>query len=404
MAGSTKTIRAARIVADGRVIEGGAVVIADGVIIEVHDGLSAGAAPAVGVPEFGQVPGGDVEDLGAVVVLAGFVDQHCHGGGRGDFFAADPGQIQVAADTHLRHGTTTIIASLVTATTAELLDQIAVLRPMAGQEVVAGIHLEGPWISPAECGAHDVTLLRPPDPSEVAALLAAGGGAVRMVTLAPELPGGLAAIRQVVAAGAVAAIGHTAADFETTVAAIDAGATVATHLLNRMPVLHKREPGPVLALMRDRRVTCELIIDGVHLHPGIVEFVIDHVGPDRVAAVTDAMAAAGAGDGRYQIGHLEVDVADGVARLADDGDGAGPEAAVAALAGSVLTADKTLRILVSACGQDLVAASQMLSATPARAMGFTDRGHIAVGQRADLVVLDDGLQVTRVMRAGDWIP
>lgn len=372
--------------ADGRVIDGGEVVIADGVIAEVRDGPGPVAAAGAGV-----------EDLGAVVVLAGFVDQHCHGGGRGDFFAADPGQVQVAADTHLRHGTTTIVASLVTATTSELLDQIAVLRPMVAQGVVAGIHLEGPWISPAECGAHDVTLLRPPDPAEVAALLAAGGGAVRMVTIAPELPGGLAAIQQVVAAGAVAAIGHTAADFDTTVAAIDAGATVATHLLNRMPVLHKREPGPVLALMRDRRVTCELIIDGVHLHPGIVEFVIDHVGPGRVAAVTDAMAAAGAGDGRYVIGHLEVDVAGGVARLAVDG------AAVGALAGSVLTLDETLRILVSGCGQDLVAASQMLSATPARAMGFTDRGRIAVGQRADLVVLDDALAVVRVMRAGHWV-
>jgi N-acetylglucosamine-6-phosphate deacetylase len=168
---------------------------------------------------------------------------------------------------------------------------------------------------------------------------------------------------------------------------------VATHLLNRMPVLHQREPGPVFALMDDSRVICELIVDGVHLHPEMVRFVIDHIGPDRVATVTDAMGAAGATEGRYKIGRLDVDVKDGQARLTSDG----------ALAGSVLTQDTALANLVATCGQDLLSASRMLSATPARALRLADRGIVAAGMRADLVVLNDDLAVRRVMRAGEWV-
>ncbi|MDQ1247167.1 MAG: N-acetylglucosamine-6-phosphate deacetylase [Actinomycetota bacterium] len=345
----------------------------------------------VGVRQ-GSAPAGAL-DLGGAVVMAGFVDQHCHGGGQGDFFSGDDAQIRTAAATHLAHGTTTIVASLVTATTEDLLSQLAALAPVVAEGTIAGVHLEGPWISPDQCGAHDINLLRAPDPVEITTILDAYASDIAMVTLAPEWEGGIAATEQFVDAGVVVAIGHTAADLGLTRQAIDAGATVATHLLNRMPELDKRAPGPVLALMDDPRVVCELIIDGVHLHPGIVEFVIDHCGPDRVAAVTDAMGAAGAPEGRYKIGLLDVDVVDGEARLTSDG----------ALAGSVLTLDTALKTLVGRCGQDLPAASAMLSATPTRAMGLADRGRIAPGMRADLVVLTEDLSVSRVMRAGEWV-
>ncbi|MCB0916475.1 MAG: N-acetylglucosamine-6-phosphate deacetylase [Actinobacteria bacterium] len=340
----------------------------------------------------GSRPAGAI-DLEGALVMAGFVDQHCHGGGQGDFFSADIDQIRTAAATHLAHGTTTIVASLVTATTEDLLAQLAALRPTVADGTIAGVHLEGPWISPQECGAHDITLLRSPDPAEIETLLDAAGSDIAMVTLAPELAGGVAATEQFVDAGVVVAVGHTEADLATTRAAIDSGATVATHLLNRMPVLHKRSPGPVLALMDDPRVVCELIVDGVHIDPEMVRFVIDHVGPDRVAAVTDAMGAAGAPEGRYKIGYLDVEVADGQARLTSDG----------ALAGSVLTLDTALVNLVTKCGQSLPDATRMLSATPARTMGLTDRGRLAAGMRADLVVLDDQLSISRVMRAGTWV-
>jgi N-acetylglucosamine-6-phosphate deacetylase len=371
------TLSGATLVTGDEVLTDAIIAIADGRIV----GVRRGVTPA------------DTTDLGGAIVMAGFVDQHCHGGGRGDFCSGDADQIRTAAAAHLAHGTTTIVASLVTATTEDLLAQLESLHPMVADGTIAGVHLEGPWLSPAECGAHDINLLRPPDPAEIDAILSTAGSDIIMVTLAPELRGGIAATEQFVDAGVVVAVGHTHADLETTRASIESGATVATHLLNRMPVLHQREPGPVFALMDDSRVICELIVDGVHLHPEMVRFVIDHVGPDRVAAVTDAMGAAGATEGRYKIGRLDVDVKDGQARLTSDG----------ALAGSVLTLDTALSNLVATCGQDLLSASRMLSATPARALRLADRGIVAAGMRADLVVLNDDLAVRRVMRAGEWV-
>ena len=342
--------------------------------------IGAGAPPATAT------------DLAGAFVLPGFVDQHCHGGGGGDFFSVAPGAATLGAQTHLRHGTTSLVASLVTATTEDLLAQIAVLSPLVDDGTFVGIHLEGPWISRDQCGAHDINLLRAPDPEELAILIDAGGGRIAMVTIAPELPGALAAITYMVERGVVAAVGHTNGDFAITQAAIEAGASVATHLFNRMPPLEKREPGPVLALLSDPRVTVEFIADGVHVSPDLLAFMASAVGADRVAVVTDAMGAAGAPEGEYRIGELDVLVADGVARLASNG----------ALAGSTLTLDRALTVLLAA-GCTLPMASQMLSGTPARAMGLHDRGRLAPDLRADLVVLSPEWQVSRVMRAGSWI-
>lgn len=343
--------------------------------------LGAGAPPQPGL------------DLQGAWVLPGFVDQHCHGGGTGDFFSVQPGDAQRGAATHARRGTTSLIASLVTATTEDLLAQLQVLAPLVADGTFAGVHLEGPWISSLQCGAHDITLLRAPDLAELQQLVAAAGDIIRMVTIAPELPGAMAAIRFFSDHGIVSAVGHTNADYATTRQAIEAGATVATHLLNRMPALDKREPGPVLALVEDPRVTIELIADGVHIHPAVVHHYANVVGAGRVAIVTDAMGAAGAPDGEYVIGKLAVHVRDGVARLDENG----------ALAGSTLTMDRALQVLTRTVGMDIVTASTMLSATPAKAMGLADRGVLAVGKRADLVVLDRDLNVARVMRQGNWL-
>lgn len=320
---------------------------------------------------------------GAGYIVPGFVDQHCHGGGGFDV-ATDA---CAAAALHLTHGTTTLIASLVTADRTTLRDQV---ESLVQEQAIAGLHLEGPWLSAHQCGAHDAAQLRAPDRGEISDLL--DTGIVRMVTFAPELPGALDAIAQVVEAGAVAAIGHTDCDYDTAVAAIEAGATVATHLFNRMPHLGKRSPGPVLALLEDPRVTVELIADGVHVDPHLLRYVIATVGADRVATVTDAMAAAGAGDGDYLLGSLSVRVRHGVARLAEGGD----------LAGSTLTCDAALRMLVAA-GVPLPDAVTTLTETPALTMGLTDRGLLAPGYRADLVLLNKDLSVARVMRAGRWI-
>lgn len=369
----------ARLVLPDGVTEGSWLTVADGLIAEVGRGMLPVGAEAT--------------DMAGALVAPGFVDQHCHGGNQGNFFSADPAVARIGAAYHASRGTTTVIASLVTAAPQALREQVATLLPLVADGTIAGIHLEGPWISAQQCGAHDAALTRVPEIAEIDALLDLANGAIRMVTLAPELPGAIAAIEFLVARGVVVAVGHTAADYDTTRAAIDAGASVATHLFNAMPDIGKREPGPVVALLNDPRVVVEVIADGVHVHPSVIDLVARAVGPHRLAAITDATGAAGATDGQYVIGEVAVTVLDGVARLRDTG----------ALAGSTLTMDNALAALVTGCGVDLVNASAMCSATPARAMGLTDCGNIAVGQRADLVVLDDHLVVAGVMRGGLWL-
>ncbi|HET9889841.1 MAG TPA: amidohydrolase family protein, partial [Mycobacterium sp.] len=252
-------------------------------------------------------------DFPDCTVVPGFIDMHVHGGGGASYTDADG--IADAAAFHLRHGTTTTLASLVTASPSELLGGVRALAEATRRGIVAGIHLEGPWLSRAHCGAHDRTQMRDPDTAEIDAVLAAGEGTIRMVTLAPELPGADAAIRRFVDAGVVVALGHTAATYQQTRDAIALGATVGTHLFNAMPPLHHREPGPALALLRDPRVTVEVIADGVHLHPDVVTGVIAVAGADRVAVITDAIAAAGRADGAFRLGAMPIDVVAGVARV-----------------------------------------------------------------------------------------
>lgn len=327
------------------------------------------------------------------VMVPGFVDIHCHGGSGGEFSTGDPAQAAHIAAAHLRHGTTTLLASLVTASQATLVETITELSPLVDTGVLAGFHLEGPWLSPLQCGAHDPALLRPPATEEIEVLLDAAAGRIAMVTIAPELPGALAAIGQLHQAGVVVAVGHTDCDYDMARAAITAGATVATHLFNRMPALGKREPGPVLALMEDPRVTVELIADGVHIDDALLRFIAASLGPDRIAAVTDAMGGADAPDGDYLLGALAVTVRDGVARVA----------ATDALAGSTLTMDKALRVWVNDCDVPLAAASRMCSTTPSHALGLHDRGSLTPGLRADVVVLDEQLHPAAILQAGQWV-
>ncbi|MGH3632927.1 MAG: N-acetylglucosamine-6-phosphate deacetylase, partial [Mycobacterium sp.] len=288
----------------------------------------------------------DVELLDAVVV-PGFVDMHVHGGGGRSYTDGQAANILCAADFHRRRGTTTTLASLVSASPTDLLAGVRALAEQTRAGTVAGIHLEGPWLSVRRCGAHDRRQMRDPEPAEIDALLRAGDGAVRMVTLAPERPGSDDAIRRFVDAGVVVAVGHTDAGYQQTRQAIALGATVATHLFNAMPPLHHHEPGPVLALLRDPRVTIELIADGVHVHPAMLDAAIETAGPTRVALVTDATAAAGAGDGRFRLGKIDIDVADGVARVPG----------TSTIAGSTATMDQLFRAAAGLTG--LAAAVQM---------------------------------------------
>lgn len=329
------------------------------------------------------------------VVSPGFVDVHVHGGGGADLQAAAPESVARVVALHRRYGTTTLLASLVTGDLDALERSVSALAEQVGDGVFAGIHLEGPFLAGARCGAHDPSLVRPPATEDVVRLLRAGRGTVRIVTLAPELEGGLRAVRTLVDAGVVAAVGHTDATYALTRRAVDAGVRVATHLFNAMPPLHHRDPGPALALLEDERVTVEMIADGVHVHPALLAHVFAATaGPgghrSRVALVTDAMAAAGVGDGRYRLGGADVDVHGGVARLRGSG----------VIAGSTLTMDAAVRSAVRA-GVDRLAALRSATLRPARALGLDDRaGVLAVGRRADLVLLDDHLRVLDTWVAG----
>jgi N-acetylglucosamine-6-phosphate deacetylase len=339
----------------------------------------------------GVVP--DHVDVRVPHLVPGFVDIHTHGGGGATVVGADQQAVATFAQTHRRHGTTTICASLVSAHPKPLLDDIAALAELVDDGLIAGTHLEGPWISPVMKGAHDPTALRPPAPDEVDAALAAARGTVHMVTLAPELEHGMDAVRRFADAGVLAATGHTDADWRQARSAIDAGSIITTHLFNQMRPIHHREPGPVPALMADPRMHVELIADGIHVHPAVIAMVRQAVPPERIVLVTDAMAATGQADGQYLLGDLPVTVVDGVARLAEGG----------ALAGSTLTMDAAFRLVVQQCGFSLSDAVQAASVNPARLLGRDDIGSIEVGRAADLVALDADLALTHVWHRGSLV-
>ncbi|KOU68973.1 N-acetylglucosamine-6-phosphate deacetylase [Streptomyces sp. MMG1533] len=327
-------------------------------------------------------------------LVPGFVDIHNHGGGGASFTSGTVDEVLKGIHTHRLHGTTTLVASTVTGDMDFLAQRAGLLSELAEQGEIAGIHFEGPFISPCRKGAHSEELLRDPDPADVRKLIDAARGKAKMVTLATELPGGIDSVRLLAEHDVIAAIGHTDATYEQTVEAIEAGATVATHLFNAMPALGHRAPGPIAALLEDERITVELINDGTHLHPASLQLAFHHAGAARVAFITDAMDAAGFGDGRYMLGPLEVEVADGVARLVEGGS----------IAGSTLTLDRAFKRAVTLDGlsvEDTVAA---LCANPARLLGMYDTvGSLEPGKDADLVLLDADFGLKGVMRRGEWV-
>ena len=375
-------LTAGTVLTGAEMLRPGWIEVSGGVIVGIGEGVPARSAD---------------RDFGAATVVPGFVDTHVHGGGGGAF--SDAEQTLTAVELHRRHGTTTLVASLVTEAPDELLRQVGALADQVNDGLIAGIHLEGPWLAAERCGAHDPTLLRDPETTELQRVFDAGRGTIRMVTLAPERTGGLQAVRWVVDAGAVAAVGHTEATYEQTRAAIDAGATVGTHLFNAMRPIHHREPGPVIALLEDPRVTVEVIADGVHVDAALYRHVTRSAGVDRVSLVTDAMAAAGMDDGAYRIGPLDVEVSGGVAHLVGTDT----------IAGSTATMDRLFAFAVAgnvrggAPRDDALAlAVAQTSVNPARALGLPSPA-LQVGTSADLVVLDDDLQVCDVLCRGLWV-
>ncbi|HEX3617285.1 MAG TPA: N-acetylglucosamine-6-phosphate deacetylase [Solirubrobacteraceae bacterium] len=376
----TQLLGGGRVVTPGGVLSDAWVRVSEGRIAAV-----ASARPAADVP---------IVDLRGAWLLPGYIDLHMHGGGGHDVSDSLQAMEQAVAF-HRTHGTTATLVSLMTAPEAALSEQLGwaadlVRRGASRRGHVLGSHLEGPFLSERRCGAQNAAHMTAPDAALLERLLAAAGDSLRMVTLAPELPGALALIETLANAGVIAAMGHSDASYEQALQGIRAGARHATHLFNAMPPLLHRDPGLVGAAL-ESGITCELINDGRHVHPAIIRLVFDLI--DSPALVTDAIDATGAGDGRFELGGQEVVVQDGEARLAATGS----------LSGSTLTMDQALRNTVKASGLSVERASAAASAVPARALGLEhELGAIAPGMCADLVVLDDDLQVIGVMGAGLW--
>lgn len=370
----TTVIHSVRLVDEGRITPDAWVAFADGVVLRAGTG-----------DEWRALPAGDAIDGVGAHLTPGFVDIHGHGGG-GTSFDDGADAIRTARAVHRAHGTTRAVLSLVTASVDDLAARLATVADLAEHDAtILGSHLEGPFLDAGHNGAHTVGLLRTPDTDAIVRLIEAGRGTLRQVTLAPELPGALAATAQFVAGGVAVAVGHTNATADEASAAFDAGATLLTHAFNAMAGIHHRAPGPVVAAMRDERVTLELIADGIHVHPDVIALAFAGA-PGRIALITDAMAAAGAPDGRYELGGLPVTVTDGTARL----DGSGT------IAGSTLTQDAALRLVVRG-GLPLAAAVAALTTVPARAVGARGRyGSLRPGAAADAVLLDEGLHVRAV--------
>jgi N-acetylglucosamine-6-phosphate deacetylase len=338
--------------------------------------------------DWGELAADDAKvlDGNGYILTPGLIDIHNHGGA-GSSYGDSAEAIRTARRLHLEHGTTRQLLSLVTASPEVLISQIQLaVAEISRDPTILGIHLEGPFLARDYCGAHDPALLRDPDPELVERLLDAADGTLREVTMAPERTHFAESARLLRGAGVVVAVGHTAATFEQTRAAIDAGATLLTHAFNGMPGVHHRAPGPVFAFVEESGSWLEVINDGAHVRPEMIRMLCG-LAPERVALVSDAMAATGVGDGEYRLGDLDVVVEAGVARLTEG----------KAIAGSTITLDVAVARAVQDVGLSPVAAIEAATAVPAQILGVADRfGRLEPGCVADAVLFDQDWQVRSV--------
>jgi N-acetylglucosamine-6-phosphate deacetylase len=332
----------------------------------------------------------EVTDAGGHWLTPGFIDLHGHGAG-GHSFDDGPDELFQALAAHRAHGTTRSVISLVANPLAQLRESLEYIADLSELDpLVLGSHLEGPFLAPSKRGAHNLDFLREPDPELVEQLIGAARETLLQFTIAPELPNALETIDVLVEAGIVVAVGHTEATEQQAREAFDRGARLLTHVFNAMPGIHHRAPGPIVAAMQDERVTLELILDGLHVHPDVAHLAFNEA-PGRIALITDAMAAAGSDDGDYRLGTLNVTVSGGLAVLSGTDT----------IAGSTLTQDSALRIAVERARVDPHRAVEALTLTPARVLGREhELGLLKTGYAADAVLLDHEWHVRGVWGAG----
>ncbi|WP_166238295.1 N-acetylglucosamine-6-phosphate deacetylase [Paenibacillus turpanensis] len=327
-------------------------------------------------------------------LLPGFVDVHVHGGAGADFMDATPAAFRAIMRFHACRGTTAMLATTITAPKARLeavLHTASRYKPMGGARLL-GIHLEGPFISPKHPGAQNPAHIVPPRPDWLREWLARFPGLLRIVTLAPETEGALELIRLLCSHSVIAAAGHTDAAYEQMLAAADAGLTHAVHTYNAMRGLHHREPGAVGAVLTDQRISAELITDGRHVHEAALRLALQAKGTAKTLLVSDAMAAAGMPDGRYELGGLGVTVKAGTARLTESG----------ALAGSTITLLDAYRFAVGQLGVSPVDACRMACLNPARLLGMDGIcGSLAEGKQADAILLGEDGEPRQVWISGE---
>lgn len=352
--------------------------VPDSLVVFGEEGIVY-AGPQAG----GEVPAGArVVDARGLLVLPGLIDTHVHGTHGDDVMRDGPEGIRRISARFAAFGTTAWLPSTISARHAELLAAVracveAWRRPGDGAEVV-GIHVEGPYINLKRKGAQPAEGVRDADFGEVEELLAAGEGQIRVVTLAPERPGGLELIRLLTARGIIASMGHSDATYEQALEGIDAGASHATHLFNAMPPIHHRDPGLIAACLNSRSVIAEVIPDGVHLSPHIVRLSLRTKGPDGAALITDAFSATGLPDGTHGLGPHRVRVQGSLCTLEDG-----------TIAGSIITMNTAVRNARAFAGLDLAEAVRMASLVPARIAGCADRkGSLEAGKDADVALFD----------------
>jgi len=353
--------------------------------------VGQGALPSLGV--------GERIDLGGQALAPGLIDIHVHGALGHDTMDAAPVALQEMACFYARHGVTGFLATTMSNPPGPIM---AALRNIAsvqaqgtGGAALLGAHVEGPFLDPERAGAQDPGHIRHAQADEYSPMF--DTGVIKLLTLAPEYPGNQALIPFAVQRGAAVAAGHTRASYDDMCRAVELGMTQVTHLFNGMDSLHHRKPGVVGAGLALDGLRCQLIADNIHIHPAVLKLAVRAKGVQGILLVSDAMSGTGMPDGHYDLGGQAVTVLDGVARIASG-------AAAGALAGSTLTMERAIKNIMAAAGLSLAEALPMASRNPALSIGLHARkGSIAEGKDADLMVLDDALNVALTMVGGELV-